>query len=164
LSLICALRCGHNSPAPTLDEFGSTRFLRTFGKPKEFEGSTPFSARNRKKNSPMFDFQKRGLRRSTKPRAQDFDSMSDSQFCDIRPEASKRRNYFTEQIKSDMSDSAPIQSPAPHMWHNPFRARRLFCAVIQGSPSGRRTEQTKLHRGGARRAPTYDDPHFCEST
>jgi hypothetical protein len=28
----CPLLSGHNSPAPTLDEFGNTRFLRTFDK------------------------------------------------------------------------------------------------------------------------------------
>jgi hypothetical protein len=54
-----ALRFGHNSPAPTLDEFGSTRFLKTFGKT---EGNLRLARRYRpataKKISRRMDFQK----------------------------------------------------------------------------------------------------------
>jgi hypothetical protein len=110
-------------------------------------------ARNRKKILPISDFQEARLGASRQPRLQDFDSMSDSQFCDKRMPSPNRRNSAAEQIKSRLPDFARTQSPQPRMRDNPFIARRLFCPVSQGSPSSRYTEQIKpLKRRRAKHA------------
>jgi hypothetical protein len=110
-------------------------------------------ARNRKKILPISDFQEARLGGSRRARLQDFDSMSDSQFCDKRMPPLNRRNSAAEQIKSRLSDLTRTQSPQPRMRDNPFIARRLFCPVIQGSPSSPETEQTKpLKRQRAKHA------------
>jgi hypothetical protein len=54
-----------------------------------------------------------------------------------------RRDSTTEQIKLESLDSLATPSPGDCMSDNLFIAHKLFCPVLEGSPSGATTEQTK---------------------
>ena len=97
-------------------------------------------------------------------RAQDFDSMVDSQIRDIRVAVGKRADQVLEQIDRYPSDSARTPSPSPPMRDNPFRSRRLFCSRSQGSPSGPCSDQTKLEDTIRESVSECYRPDFCRLT
>jgi hypothetical protein len=76
--------------------------------------------------------------------------MGDSQFFEKRMRPPNRRDYAVEQIKSKLSDLPRTQSPPPGMRDNPFKARRLFCPINEGSPTIPQPEQIKTQAASAR--------------
>jgi hypothetical protein len=97
-------------------------------------------------------------------RAQDVDSMGDSQIRDIRVAVRKRADQVLEQIDRHPSDSAQTPSPSPPMRDNPFRSRRLFCSRNQGSPSGPCSDQTKREDTIRECVSECYRRHFCRLT
>jgi hypothetical protein len=97
-------------------------------------------------------------------RAQDVDSMGDSQIRDIRVAVEKRADQVLEQTDRYPSDSTWTPSPSPPMRDNPFRSRRLFCSRNQGSPSGPCSDQTKLEDTIRESVSECYRRHFCRLT
>ena len=132
------------SLSPYPHRSGPRRFLKTFRRRRELISSTHLPTCNCKKARQYWTFTNERAKTQRLCDPQDFDSMRDSQICDIESRPQTRLVSNTEQIKLDTPDSPSTPSPGRRMSDNLFIVHKFFCPVPEGHPSVEGAEQIKI--------------------